>query len=298
MTSIFVSQIKYNAKLLLSYLISDEHYSKLMYAKRQNKWPNLKPPKTFNEKILWSKLNHREDIHTQCADKLLVRSYVKEKIGEKYLVPIVMTALDPSEINLNDLPKQFIIKANHGSGWNHIVWDKDQIDFETIKKDCKNWLSQNYYIHTREWQYKNIKPTLLIEKLLIENGKIPRDFKIHCFKDRSGEVDFIIQVDVGRFEKHYQQFYNKNWEKQEFSIGCSAGDFSIEKPQELEQLLLLAEKLSEDFQYVRVDFYLLDNQIFFGELTFHHRSGCEVIKPTIYEQILGDKIYFKELSLP
>ena len=276
------------------HLIPDKIFIKRKFKKAFNYDLNLNNPKTLNEKIQWLKLNDRTPLHTLCADKYAVREYVKEKIGEEYLVPLVYHTKNPADIvpeNLPDFP--FIIKTNHDCSGGIIVRDKSKIDWKSVQKTLAKLLKQNYFYPSREWQYKNIKPRIIVEKLLMDKrGNIPFDYKLHCIK-RKVEM---IQVDVNRGKpNHYRNWYNRYWKREPYRWSAlknggvtDPSNNDIEKPISLEKMIKLSEILSEKFYYVRVDWYNIEGRLFFGELTFHHDGGLRPILPTKWDRILGD----------
>ncbi|WP_225036344.1 ATP-grasp fold amidoligase family protein [Winogradskyella sp. SM1960] len=258
---------------------------------------DLDNPITLNEKINWLKLYDRKDLHTTVADKFKVRDYIKSKIGEQYLVPLLFQSDNPKELlpeNLPDIP--FIIKANHDSSGGQIVKNKADINWKKIQQQFKKRLKENYFYSSREWQYKNIKPTIIAEKLLTDkNEKIPFDYKIHCF---NGKVR-MIQVDIDRnSDSHYRNWYNAKWEREPYKWSSSKGngkytdpsDYEIDRPDTLDNMIQLSEKLSEDFIYVRVDWYDVDGKLYFGELTFHHDGGTSPILPKEWDENLGKQL--------
>ncbi|GAA4937534.1 ATP-grasp fold amidoligase family protein [Algibacter agarivorans] len=258
---------------------------------------NLSNPKTLNEKIVWLKLYDRTPLHTTCADKYAVREYIKTKITDKYIIPLYLKTKNEKDIvpdNLPDYP--FIVKTNHDSGGGIIVRDKSKIDWKKVRKGLKKRMKHNYYYGSKEWQYKNIEPCIIVEKLLLnKKGNIPFDYKIHCF---NGKVN-MIQVDIDRdSDNHYRNWYNPKWEREPYKWTSlkdkgkttEPSDEEVEKPKTLEEMITLSEKLSEDFCYVRVDWYDLDGKLYFGELTFHHDGGNRPIIPEKYDEILGRKI--------
>jgi hypothetical protein len=258
---------------------------------------NLKNPKTLNEKLQWKKIYDRKPIYTICTDKYLVRDLIKEKIGEKYLIPLLFHGCDIDKIDFDKLPIPFIIKPNHGSGCIIIIRDKNDIDKKDILKECNKWLKYNFYFPGREWQYKNIKPMILIEKLILdEKGRIPTDYKFQCFH---GKVEFI-QIDTDRFGNHKKSFYNSKWECLPF-VWCGEKDNkpifetdkNINKPKNLDEMIKLSEKLASNFDYVRVDLYSLEDKTYFGELTFTPASGFDKFFPREWDRKFGDKLKIK-----
>ncbi|MEN8716906.1 MAG: ATP-grasp fold amidoligase family protein [Verrucomicrobiales bacterium] len=249
--------------------------------------PNLSNPSTFNEKLQWRKLHDRNPLMITCADKFGVRGWVKDTVGEEFLIPLLATVDNADEIPWDTLPEAFVIKAAHGSGWNHIVFNKNDCDREKIVKDCRLWLETNYYYSLREWHYKDIKPRLVIEELLLTKaGVVPEDYKFHCFRSK-GELKTLIQVDVARFQKHRRCFYDVDWQKLPFTVGFQLYEGDVPEPAQLKEMLELATKLSEPFGYVRVDLYNLDGRIYFAELTFNHGSGLERFTPPEWDEKFG-----------
>jgi hypothetical protein len=257
---------------------------------------NLKDPQTFNEKLQWKKFYDHNTLYTQCSDKFAVREYVKNKIGEEFLIPLLFITEDPLEIPFNKLKPPYIIKSNHGSSRNLFVYDREDINKKKITEECASWLKENYYYYGKEWQYKNIKPKIIIEKLLLtKENNIPNDYKFHCFK---GKVEFI-QVDSDRFGNHKRTLFDINWNKMPFIYSPKMKNQNLPKYQEdfliqdlvtLNKMVDTAQNLSAEFDYVRVDLYLLNEKIYFGELTFTPGSGFECFFPEKYDLIYGNKI--------
>ena len=251
---------------------------------------DVENPQTLNEKINWLKLNDRGPLHTKCADKFSVRDYIASKIGTKYLIPLLYHTENPKELIPENLPEiPFIIKTNHDSGGVFIVRDKSKLDYKKAQLDFKRYLNNNYYQESKEWQYKDIEPRILVEKLLLDQeGKIPFDYKMHCF---NGKLNFT-QVDLDRQENHTRNLYDEKWN----FIPCQwkyKNGRQIERPSNYDEMKRLAEEIAKDFIYVRVDFYSVQDQIFFGELTFHPESGLSRFDPPKYDLIFG-----KQLCLP
>ncbi len=244
----------------------------------------MESPKTFNEKIQWLKLTDRTPLHTQCADKYAVRSYVKNKLGEEYLIPLVLQTEDVSDLvpeNFPDYP--FIIKTNHDSSGGLIVRNKSKINWVKARREFRNKLKNNYYYGLGEWQYKNIKPCLIAEKLLSDvNGNIPPDFKLFCF---NGRVK-LIQLDLDRETAHKRNMYDTQWNLLDFKYIYEQGP-DYPRPTSLDKMISLAEKIARDFIFVRVDFYNIGGKVYFGEITFHPESGAGKFIPEIWDSKLG-----------
>lgn len=261
---------------------------------------DLKNPKTLNEKLQWKKIYDRKDIYTLCSDKYKVRDYIDERIGAQYLIPLILATDNPKKIKYEELPDSFIMKYNHNSGHNIIVRKKGYAQIEKIRLEGRRWLKRNYYQTSKEWQYKNIKPLIIVEKLLVdENGNVPLDYKFHCFHEK---VE-AIQVDIDRFENHKRNFYDTNWKLLPF-IWCTfknakplwGNGRDIDRPILLKEMIDVAEKLSKGFDYVRVDLYSFENKVYFGEMTFTHGGGYEMFYPAEYDKIFGEKLKLNRLK--
>jgi len=250
--------------------ISDEEYIKSNFKKKLGYELNLDSPRSFNEKIQWLKLNDRTELHTICADKYKVREHISQTIGKEYLIPLLYETVNSNNLTFDNLPSApFVIKANHDSGNVIIVKDKKKINWKFVQKFFTQLLKNNYYYAGREWQYKNIKPRIILEKLLLDsNNNVPDDYKLHCF---NGKLQFT-QIDSNRFKNHKRNLYDNNWDLMPCCL-IYENDIPIKKPNTMDKMQELAEILAKDFDYVRVDFYTINNKIFFGELTFHPESG-------------------------
>jgi hypothetical protein len=253
---------------------------------------NLESPQTFNEKLQWLKLNDMDAFKTLCADKYGVREHIKNTIGEQYLIPLALSTTDPKNITAEKIPEYpIIIKTNHASGKVFIIRDKQNEDFSLIQKHLGYQLKKNYYHGHREIQYKNIKPCVIVEKLLMdENGEIPNDYKIHCFNG----VPKYIQADSGRFTDRKGGIYDVEWNFQHFRYAKLKSSES-NKPKCLEKMVQLAKELSSQFVYARVDFYEVDGQVYFGEITFTPDAGFGKFHPPETDQMLGKELNLKNL---
>lgn len=249
----------------------DEEMIRKIFKQRLGREVNLENPKKFNDKLQWLKLNWYDPLAVKCADKYAVREVVKDKIGEEYLNELYAVYNSVDEIDISKLPNKFVLKGTHGSGFNIICKDKENMNWKKEKKKMKRWLRKNYYWRTREWVYKDIKPRIVAEKYLKhpEYGDL-KDYKIYCF---NGEPK-LTQVDIDRFGNHKQNFYDKNWNFKDIRIWCENDpDNQIKKPKNYADMIRISKILSKPFPHVRVDLYNVDGKIYFGELTFFHQSG-------------------------
>lgn len=250
---------------------------------------NLDNPQTFNEKLQWLKLNNRNPQYTKMVDKYEVRKYIEEKIGEEYLIPLLGVWDSPDDIDFDSLPNQFVLKCNHNSGLGMCICrDKSSLDIKKVKKELKKGLKQNYFITSREWPYKNVKPRIIAEKYMVDESGIElKDYKFLCF----GAVAKFIELHRGRYsDGHTQDIYDREWKKTDISQGGIMSDITVNKPAKLEELIKLSELLAKDIPHVRVDWYLINDRIYFGEITFFDGSGFEAFDDYSHDSFLGSLI--------
>ena len=248
---------------------------------------NLKNPRSFNEKLVWRKIYDRNPLFPRVTDKYLVREYVREKLGaqqaDEVLIPILFYGNDPAAIPFDDLPDRFVIKPSHASGHIILVRDKHEIDRDAVIATCKEWLSDSYGYYRHEWAYQKLKPMILVEPLLLdEDNNVPREVKFHVFH---GKCKRIVVI-VGRYNDLKQSNFDENWNYIETEASYPMGP-PLPRPANLPEMLRLAEKLAEDFDYIRVDQYDLRGHIYFSELTLYTNSGDINYKPTQYDFDLG-----------
>lgn len=231
---------------------------------------NLKDPKTFSEKIQYRKFYGNNEFMAKIADKYLVRNYVKEKIGEDYLIPLLGVYDKIKVSDLEKLPNEFVIKTNHGSGANHIeiVKDKTKIDLNKLCKKMNKAVKEKFGYASNELFYTLMEPKIIVENLLLKNNKIPEDYKFHYFGDDNIYIEVITKTEVHK----YYNFYDVNWNKIDFNPK-KINDLEIKKPENFEKAKEIVRKLGEEFDYVRVDLYIIEDKIYFGELTQTHGAG-------------------------
>jgi hypothetical protein len=279
-----MSVISVVARYLLS-RVSDLAYIKIQYFYRLHRPLSLSDPKTFNEKIQWLKIHVRNPLMRVCVDKYLVREFVKNTIGEEYLIPLIGAYSDPGQIDYETLPEQFVLKATHGSGWNLICRSKEKFDRAAAEKKMRKWLRSNFYRVGREWAYDHPTPRIVCETFISDvSGEPPVDYKLFCFH---GEPK-LIQVDYSRFSGHKRNLYTPEWKLLPCSLEYPNEGDPPPPPRNLSQLLEVAAKLAASFVFVRVDLYAVEDRIYFGELTFYPGKGVERFHPAIYDERFGD----------
>ncbi len=256
---------------------------------------DLKNPITFNEKIVYRQLFERNPLLPMIVDKYAVRKYVKEKVGEKYLIPLLQIADSFDDIHFSQLPDEYIMKMNHASGRN-IIFKKGNLiskkgmknngyDREELKRTIDTWFAEKYRLQELIWFVQPIKRKIIIEKLLEDNdGKIPKDYKFFVF---DGKVEFILVIH-DRFSEYTENLYDRDWQVSGFTFADPTG-LVEEKPILLNELINVAEKLASEFTSMRVDLYTFGSDIYFGELTPCHANAHDTFIPVKYDEYYGIK---------
>ena len=273
-------------KLALTRWIPDKLYLQLLFLRHFHCLINFRDPKTFNEKLQWLKLYDRRPEYTRMVDKYEVKKYIAERIGEEYVIPTLGVWDTPEEIDFDALPDQFVLKWNHDSGSVVICKDKAKLDRAAVIQKLQRGKKYSGFWYGREWPYKNVRPRILAEEYLEEpdTGEL-RDYKLMCF---NGEVRCSF-VCSNRFSNAGLNvtFYDRTWQVMPFERKYPASKTPIPQPQNYERMIALAEKLSKNFPFVRVDFYECRGKIYFGELTLYPGSGLEPFFPEEWDERLG-----------
>lgn len=272
-------------------ILSDKLYLKLMFRARIGKKLNLKNPQSFNEKIQWLKLYNRKEEYTAMVDKYAVKDYVKKIIGDKYIIPTLGVWNKYDEINFSSLPNKFVLKCTHDSGGLYICKNKDLFNNYECRKKIENSLKNKYFYKGREWPYKNVKPQIIAEVYLEdENVADLYDYKVMAFNG----VPKIIQVHKGRHKNHTQDFYDDDWNKLNIYQGTEQSDEYMDKPIFFDEMMQLTSILAKNIPLVRVDWYYVKNQLFFGEITFYDGSGLIPFIPESWDYEFGKMIKLED----
>lgn len=265
----------------------DEKYISMLYKKYFGKDLNLKSPKTFNEKNNWRKLYDRRPIYTTMVDKYRSKQYVAEKIGEGHTFQLLGVWDKSEQINFDILPDKFVLKSNHGGG---IVacTDKRIFDKEKAVKDLNIMQALDYYCLSREWPYKDVQRKIIAEEYMGENLT---DYKNYCF---NGRVVYTLvwenasREDGRKPEAFFCGAYDRKWVKSGMKLGYPSLEKDIEKPECYDEMVNMAERLSEGYSFVRVDCYVLGNKVYVGEMTLFPWGGFQIFLDEEWDYILGD----------
>ncbi len=267
--------------------LDDKYFLEFYFYKTLGYRLNLKKPQTFNEKLQWMKLYDRSPLYTQLSDKFLVRDYVIEKIGPEYLNPLLGVYQTTDQIEWTKLPARYVVKPNHGAGWVIIRDGRDKsINNSDMVIKLNEWLQTNFYERFREWQYKDIKPRILIEDYIEgENEFGLLDYKFFCFRG----IPILVQVNIDRFSDFSLLFMDMDWKETPMSLQHYPKSHKIiPKPPMFEDMCHIASKLADNFRFCRVDLYNIGKRVVFGELTFTPNAGFEKITPVYYDLYLGE----------
>ena len=273
----------------LSRLIPDRIYLQIVYFKHFRRFINFNNPKTFNEKIQWLKLNYRNEEYTKLVDKYRVKQYITKLIGEEYVIPTLGVWNNVDDIDFKSLPEKFVLKCNNDSGGIVICKNKKDFDEAKAKSFLKERLKNNGYWYGREWPYKNVKPCIIAEKYMEDSiSKDIKDYKFFCF---NGSMEFF-DIDIDRFIEHRANYYDRNGNFLPFGKTYCPPDYTkkIEMPKNLDKMIELAETISHNTVLSRIDFYEIDGQVDFGEITFYPGSGFSPFTDEKWDYKLGDMI--------
>lgn len=236
-------------------------------------------PKSFNEKLQVSKLYLLFPMKTRLADKVAVREWIRETIGAKYLIPLIGVYNSFNDIQFSTLPNSFVIKCNHDSGSVTICKDKSKLDLKRLAERYTKLLNKDYSFQGFEMHYRGIQPRIVIEQYM---GML-RDYKFMCFH---GKVEFFW-VDFDRFGNHTRLTYDRNGNRLPFTMSYPENENQLPPPDKYQQMIQIAEVLSRNFEHVRVDLYLIQDRIFFSEMTFTTGNGFEPFNPPDWNERVG-----------
>lgn len=262
---------------LSPFIKSDELYLKIVYWLSMGKKLNLKNPKTFNEKLQWLKLYNRKPEFTIMVDKVKVKEYVAQIIGEEHIIPTLGVWDNPDDIDFDKLPNQFVLKCNHNSGMGMCICrDKSKLNVAKVKKELRRGMWQDYYMTNREWPYKDVPRKIMAEKYMTNDNLTEEltDYKFFCF---NGYVDCVMVCLDRHLGDTKFYFFDKKWKLLRLNpMGIAAPpNFTIPKPEKMDKMFEFASLLSKGYNFLRVDLYDINGQIYFGEMTLFPDSGFD-----------------------
>lgn len=271
-------------RLMRANKMSDEKFIVLSYYNILGRKPCIVSPSRYTEKVQWFKLHCRDLRYVNYIDKLAVRKIVEGKIGVEYLIPLLGHWNRFEDIDFEKLPNQFVLKCNHDSHSVIICRDKSSFDKEAACKKLTTALNSSFYNNSREWLYSKITPCIIAEEYIEDSNRELNDYKFWCF---NGEVKFV-NVFADRDKQLKIATMNRDWTVADFiNNEYPPLEGKLDKPQNYERMLDLAELLSREFAHVRMDFYNVDGKIYFGEYTFTPASGFQKFIPDQYDELIG-----------
>ena len=275
--------------------MNDVDFLKRQYLLFTGKPLDLDNPVSFNEKIQWIKLNDRNPLYTKMVDKYEAKELFKKKIDEKYIIKTIGIYENYDQIDFGALPKQFVMKTTHDSGGVIVCKDKNNFNYEYARKLINNHLSVNYYWCAREWAYKDVKPRILIEEYLDSLEKeSSAEFKFFCF---DGKAKFILVcTGMGHGSERTNDYYDLEFNHLPMSGTYPNSGKTISRPSELDEMINIAEKISEGIIHLRVDLYLTEGKIYIGEATFYNDAGYCNFSPKEWDKKFGEFIHLPKLT--
>lgn len=271
-------------------VVPDKLFLAVKFRLTMGYWMDFDNPKTYNEKLQWLKLYDRQPDYSQMVDKAGAKEYVAQRIGKQYIIPTIGIWDRPEDIPWNELPDQFVAKVTHDSGGIVICKDKKQLDIAAAITKLSNALKQDYYAVSREWPYKDVQRRIIVEQYMVdESGYELKDYKFFCF---NGEPKMLfIATDRENPEEDTKfDFFDMDFNLLPFTNGHEHAKVCPDKPKGFDTMVELARKLSAGIPHVRVDFYDINGQVYFGELTFYHWSGFVPFNPTEWDLKIGNWI--------
>lgn len=268
--------------------VSDETFLRHKFRMKMGYALDLNNPRTFNEKMQWLKLYDRKPEYTTMVDKAAVKDYVAERIGREYIVPTLGVWDRFEDIDFDALPDQFVLKCTHDSGGIVICRDKAALDRNAAAKKIRSCLSRDYYLHGREWPYKNVKRRILAEAFMEDPDGDLRDYKFFCFNGEPRCV--LVCAERGSKDGVKMSFFDTDWNLMPLKRKHPQIDKEVPKPETLSDMLSKARILAQGIPFVRVDFYEIRGKVYFGEMTFFPASGFGSFEPAQWDETLGQWI--------
>ena len=277
----------------LSRLIPSRFYLQLMHKRRTGEWMSFANPRTYTEKLQWLKLHDREAAYLNMVDKYEAKKYVGERIGNEHIVPLLGVWDNADSIDFNKLPDQFVLKCTHNSGGLIVCTDKSSLDIEAARRKLNKQLSENFYWHGREWTYKHIRPRVIAEKYMQDTRLHDlRDYKFFTFNGVPKIVHIVSNRQV-KDEETYGDFFDMDYNHLDLTMGHDNAPVPPEKPVNFEKMKEYSVLLARNTKHLRVDFYEVDGQLYFGELTFFQDCGFSDVQPPELNAVIGSRINLK-----
>ncbi len=271
----------------------DTIWLKMLYRLKLHKKLDLKKPKRFTEKLNWLKLHDRNPLYSRIVDKYEAKLYIEQLLGKDMVIPLYGVWDRFEDINFDELPSQFVLKCTHDSGSFCICKDKSAFDKAKAKERLEHSLNNNFYWWTREWPYKNVKPRIIAEKYMSDdNNDSLVDYKFFCFNG----IPRMMYVSRDVADDPRTDFFDMEWNHLPFHLKDPNADVPPSKPVLFEKMRNLAQLLSKGIPHVRVDFYVINGKVYFGEMTFFHNSGIFSVEPDEWDYKIGEWLELPKIN--
>lgn len=268
--------------------LSDERYLSLLYRLTFGKKLNLEQPTTFNEKLQWLKLYDRRPEYTAMVDKVTAKELAAARIGAEHIIPTLGVWDSVDEIDFDALPDKFVLKTTHDSGGVRIVDRRKDFDPAALRAFFDAHLRNNLYKSQREWPYKDVKPRILAETYMEDSktGEL-RDYKIFVFGGEAKAVHIATNRQNAEQPTAFD-FFDREFRHYDFRKGGYPNAETLPgKPEHMDRMFELAERLSDGLPFLRVDFFEADGKVYFGEFTFYPGSGFSPFDPEKWDTVFG-----------
>lgn len=265
------------------------HFMRKKAAAHLNYWPNIEDPQTYNEKILWRKAFDRNPAFPIVQDKIRLREFLAEQLGQatadQVSTRLYATESDPRKIDFGALPDHYVVKANHGCGWNAFIRPEDPLEPALLNREMKRWMRRSFGKDLHEWAYVPIKRQVMVEEMLLfDSGQMANDIKFAVF---DGTCEFIVYCD-DRFGDHCWHHLTRGWDRL-FSTPIEASAKPVPaKPQGFDEMLRIAEDVTKGFDFFRVDFLFTDSRFVLNEITLYDAAGYDPLDPPIWDKRFGE----------
>lgn len=293
-----VLPIKRLARRIILDRMNDKQFIEYQWKKRMGGTINWDNPRTFSEKIQWTKLYYHNPMLNKLVDKYEVKKYVADRIGEDHVIPCYGVWDSFDEIDFAKLPNQFVLKCTHDSGSFVICKDKSTFDFKMARKKLTEAQKQNYYYIWREWAYKDVQPRIIAEKYIDSLGHPESiEYKLTCFDGKVKVITVCQGIAHAELSQRTNDHFDRDFKRQNWYAFYKPSNKEIEKPAQMDDIIAYSEKLSEGFPQVRVDWYVVDGIPFFGEMTFYTWMGFIEFEPKEWDNVMGDWFKLPEKQL-
>ena len=282
-----------SAMMTIGYSLVPVLMARLRYRTAKGTWPDLKAPRTFDEKLLWLNFYWKQPLKARCGDKYTVRSYAAERgLGEYF--PRLYGVYDrAADIDFDSLPAKFVLKCSHGCKFNIICRNKQDLDVKKVRKLLSRWLKTDYSRKYGELHYAAMEPRIICEEFLEEPGaELPSDYKVYCFRGKAHCTMSCTQRTLNGLAKY--AYYDRDWKNRLPYKKRDVDTRQVPEPGAYQEMVRMAELLSEPFPFVRVDFYSINGRVLIGEMTFTPGGCVNPYATDQAEEVLGGLVRLPE----